>query len=70
MNQMKQKTNLIGKVLRHLNKYFTLKEVSIIFRRRPETLRRWVREGRLQALKIRNGFLIPESEIQKLKSEV
>lgn len=48
-------------------KYLKVSEVSIIFKRHPATIRRWVREGKLEALKIRNGYLIPASEVENLK---
>lgn len=52
-------------------KYFTVKEVSTIFRRHPATIRKWVAEGKLYALKIKHGLFIPVGEVEKLgKKEV
>lgn len=48
-------------------KYFTVKEVSTIFRRHPATIRKWIAEGRLYALKFKRGLFIPETEVEKLK---
>jgi len=49
-----------------MSKRFTVREASEIFRRTPWTIYRWINEGYLHADKVRDGYLIPETEINRL----
>lgn len=52
----------------------TIKEVAIIFKRTPKTIRRWIDEGKTfnRLIKFKDGWLIPESEVDRIleKAEV
>ena len=49
----------------------TIEEVSNIFKRSSKTIRRWIDEGKTfqRLLKIKGGWLIPESEVDRILEE-
>lgn len=49
-------------------KKYTVEEVSKIFNKDKETIRRWIRDGKLTAIKTSNkkGYLIDEASVIKL----
>jgi excisionase family DNA binding protein len=52
------------------DKFLTAREVAELFHRNIRTVYRWIHEGHIsQAYKVRDGFLIPESEVEKLKRD-
>ena len=51
-------------------KYYTVKEAAEIFKRDIKTIYRWIQEGFLQDVtKVKDGYLIPETEIQRILSQ-
>lgn len=51
-------------------KNYTVKECAQIFKRSEDTIRRWIAEGFFKtAYKIRDGYLIPEEEINRIHKE-
>ncbi len=44
-------------------KYLTLRETAQRLRVRPETLRRWIRNGVLPAVRIPGRYLVAESDL-------
>ncbi len=49
--------------------YLTLKEAARILSVSPYTLRRWIRQGRLEAFRLptaRSGWRVPRQEIERL----
>ena len=47
--------------------YLTIREVSIIVRRSPQTIYRWIDEGYLErCVKVKDGYLVPKSEITRI----
>jgi excisionase family DNA binding protein len=47
-------------------RFLYVKEVAEIVRRHPRTIYRWLDEGFLHAKKVRDGWLIPEDELQRI----
>lgn len=50
--------------------YYTVKQVSEIFDVNPETIRRWVRAGKLKAMELKSrkeGLRIEENSIEEFK---
>ncbi len=47
-------------------KYHTVREVSEIFRRTTMTIYRWIAEGIIKTIKVNDGYLIPDSEVQRI----
>jgi len=48
---------------------FTVKEVAARVRLNPETIRRWIKDGRIKGISMgsdRGGYRIPESELRRL----
>jgi excisionase family DNA binding protein len=46
---------------------YTVREVALLLRRHPETVRRWVRRGFLKAHRLpTGGYLIEEAEVRGL----
>jgi len=54
-----------------MQKFMTVKEVAIVFRRSHDTIYRWISEGKIfnNVLKVRDGYLIPESEVKRIVEE-
>jgi len=52
-------------------KFMTVKEVAAFFRRSPDTIYRWISEGKTfnNVIKIKDGYLIPESEVKRIVEE-
>lgn len=44
----------------------TVDQVARRLQVHPETIRRWIRDGRLKAVKLSPGFRIRESEVERL----
>lgn len=54
--------------VRNTNKLWTVREVAHHFRRTERTIYRWINEGFVQnVLQVRDGYLIPDQEIQRLQ---
>lgn len=52
--------------------YYTVKQVSEIFDVNPETIRRWVRAGKLKAMELKSrkeGLRIEENSIEEFKKQ-
>lgn len=47
-------------------KFLTVKEVAKLFRRHPKTVYRWIADKQLNAKKVMDGYLIPQTEIKRL----
>jgi excisionase family DNA binding protein len=47
-------------------KTYTVKEVATMLRRNPETIRRWLRVGRLKGIKVGKDYIIREKHIEEL----
>ena len=47
-------------------RYYTPEEVAEMYRLDSSTIRRWIRTGRLAALKPGRDYRIPESEVLRL----
>jgi excisionase family DNA binding protein len=47
-------------------RYYTVKEVAKIFHRHPRTVYRWLDEGYIRGKKVRDGWLLPEEEVEKM----
>ncbi|EGD51739.1 DNA binding domain protein, excisionase family [Thermoanaerobacter ethanolicus JW 200] len=52
-----------------MDKFYTVKEVAELLKVNIHTVYRWVREGRLPAIKIGDLVRIPESELNKFLEE-
>ena len=50
-------------------KFYTVKEVAEIFRKTKITIYNWIAEDRINAIKVRDGYLIPEDEVNRLITE-
>ena len=48
------------------NSLLTIKEVSEIFRVKPRTVRRWIKDGKIEAYPWANRYWIRQSEIDSL----
>ena len=46
--------------------FFTTREVASLFGKSDYTIRRWIAEGIISAIKVGGRLLVPGSEIQKL----
>lgn len=46
--------------------YYIVKEVSKTVRRHPRTVRRWIDEGFIQAIRVKNRWLIPKTEVERI----
>ena len=44
-------------------RYYTVKEVAQMLRRTTRTIYEWIRDGRLRAKRVRDGYLISEEAI-------
>lgn len=56
-----------GKKMRNQN-FFTVRQAAFEVNRHPDTIYRWIQEGFLQNIvRVRDGYLIPKTEIQRLK---
>lgn len=51
-----------------MERYFTPKEVSEMLKLNIGTLYKWIREGKLKAVKLGDVWRIPESELNRLLS--
>lgn len=52
-------------------RFYTPEEVAKMFNVTPVAVRKWIRVGRLKAIKDHYGmYRIPESEVRKLKEEL
>ena len=47
-------------------KFYTVKELAGLVRRTPRTIYRWIAEGFIRPKKVRDGWLIPEEEIERI----
>lgn len=54
-----------------MQKFMTVREVAIVFRRSHDTIYRWILEGKTfqNIVKVKDGYLIPESEVEKIIEE-
>ena len=48
------------------DKYYTVRELAQILRRDKTTIYKWIKEGRIKAIKVRGRYLIPEDELNKI----
>lgn len=46
--------------------YLNVKKVAKIFRRHPRTIRRWIHEGYIQAIRKYDGWQIPNTEVERI----
>jgi excisionase family DNA binding protein len=46
--------------------YSTVKDLAKIFHRHPRTVYRWLDEGFIHGKKVRDGWLIPQEEVEKI----
>lgn len=51
-------------------KYYTTKEVAKLFRKTPQTVRRWAKEGRIEAVRVGGRILIPAKALESIKQPV
>lgn len=47
------------------NKFYTVQETASLLRVTPQTVRNYIREGRLKGIRIGRPILIPEGDISK-----
>jgi excisionase family DNA binding protein len=47
-------------------RYYTVKELANKFHRHFRTIYRWLDEGYIRGKKVRDGWLIPEEEVEKV----
>ncbi|MBI5969754.1 MAG: helix-turn-helix domain-containing protein [Deltaproteobacteria bacterium] len=54
-----------------MQKFMTVKEVAIVFRRSHDTIYCWILEGNTfkSIVKVKDGYLIPEDEIKRVIEE-
>lgn len=53
------------------NEYLTTAEVAAELRLHPETIRRWINEGKLPALRVAaSSYRIERTDLEQLKSEL
>ena len=52
-----------------MSKFYTVKEVAEIFRRKPLTIYRWIAEDKIKPIKVEDGYLIPEDEVNRILTE-
>jgi len=50
------------------DKYYTVKELCQLLKRDKSTIYKWIREGKLKAIKVGGKYLIPEEEVKKILS--
>lgn len=53
-----------------LPRMYSITEIAEMFGRAPRTIRSWIADGRLGAIKVGNAVFIPEAEIDALLSPV
>jgi hypothetical protein len=46
--------------------YKRVKDVAEIFHRHPRTVYRWLDEGFIKGRKVKDGWLIPQEEVEKI----
>lgn len=52
------------------NRLWTVKETAELFRRSVDTIYRWIQEDTFtEVIKVRDGYYIPDREIQRLLRE-
>jgi excisionase family DNA binding protein len=51
-----------------LPRMFSIAEIAEMFGRAPRTIRSWIADGRLQAVKIGHAVFIPQAQIDALLS--
>ncbi len=51
------------------HKYLKVSEAAVIFRRTEPTVRRWIAEGKLKALRFRSNYFIRESEVERILNQ-
>lgn len=49
-----------------LPRMYSIAEIAEMFGRAPRTIRSWIDDGRLRAVKVGNAVFIPESEIDAI----
>lgn len=49
-------------------KFYTVKEVAKIFKKHPKTIYRWIEDGFINIVKVKDGYLITHSEINRIIS--
>jgi predicted site-specific integrase-resolvase len=48
-------------------KYYSVQEVADMFKRDPETIRRWHRDGKIKTVQIGEGrIMVSEKEIERI----
>lgn len=53
-----------------MQKFMTVKEVAIVFRRSHDTIYRWISEDTFKdVVKVKDGYLIPEDEVKRVIEE-
>ena len=50
-------------------RFYTVKEVAVIFRRHPRTIYRWLEEGFILGTKVRDGWLITQEEVDRILAD-
>lgn len=51
------------------DKYYTTDEVAAITRVTKETVREWIKDGKLKAIKRGRSYLIPEADLKTFLEE-
>jgi excisionase family DNA binding protein len=49
-----------------MSRFWTVKEVARALHRHPRTIYRWLEEGDLRGKKVKDGWLIPEEELNRI----
>jgi excisionase family DNA binding protein len=52
-----------------MSRFYTVRELTVILHRHPRTIYRWLDEGFLHGKKVRDGWLIPQEELQRIIRE-
>ena len=48
-------------------KYYSIRELARMFRVEQQTIRAWIRAGKMTAIKVGGRVLIPAAEVRKLE---
>jgi len=47
-------------------KYYTIREVAQLLRLDKTTIYKWIKSGKIKAIKINNRWLIPAEEVERI----
>lgn len=68
-NLSPEKRELLRKYLEELDKFYTLNEVADILRVSRRTIYRYIKMGKLKAVKVHGQWRVSSEEIKRIKKE-